>query len=168
MNWKRNCFRILRPGEKVCQRSTTVVGLFLTNIRASLEKMDSQTPIPNHILTFIGDADWQIAVKFPISSSIIHIHHELHCGPRDTHTFVFPNIIQQIKTSRCPYCAFGFHCKFRGMRSLKLCHSSQIMPFMLNHVIHVISCNLEKSCHSCQIMSNHVIHVKSCHSSQIM
>jgi hypothetical protein len=31
------------------------------------------------------------------------------------------------KTSRCPYCAFGFHCKFRGMRSLKLCHSCQIM-----------------------------------------
>jgi hypothetical protein len=57
------------------------------------------------------------------------------------------------------------------MRSLKLCHSSQIMSFMSshvdwsNHVIHV------KSCHSCQIMSfmsNHVIHVKSCHSCQIM
>jgi hypothetical protein len=95
-----------------------------------------------------------------------------------------------VKTSRCPYCAFGFHCKFRGMRSLKLCHScqimsfmsnhvihvksrhsSQIMLFMLNHVIHVISCNLVKSCHACQIMSfmsNHVIHLKSCHSSQIM
>jgi hypothetical protein len=24
-----------------------------------------------------------------------------------------------LSTSRCPYCAFGFHCKFRGMRSLK-------------------------------------------------
>jgi hypothetical protein len=32
-----------------------------------------------------------------------------------------------VKTSRCPYCAFGFHCKFRGMRSLKLCNSCQIM-----------------------------------------
>jgi hypothetical protein len=40
------------------------------------------------------------------------------------------------KTSRCPYCAFGFHCKFRGMRSLKLCHSChscQIMSFISNH-----------------------------------
>jgi hypothetical protein len=48
---------------------------------------------------------------------------------------------------------------------VKSCHSSEIMSFMSNHVIHV------KSCHSCQIlslMSNHVIHVKSCHSFQIM
>jgi hypothetical protein len=45
------------------------------------------------------------------------------------------------KTSRCPYCAFGFHCKFRGMRSLKLCHSCQIMSFISNHAIHVKSCN---------------------------
>jgi hypothetical protein len=43
----------------------------------------------------------------------------------------------QVKKRRCPYCAFGFHCKFRGMRSLKLCHSCQIMSFMSNHVIHV-------------------------------
>jgi hypothetical protein len=56
------------------------------------------------------------------------------------------------QTSRCPYCAFGFHCKFRGMRSLKLCHSCQIMSFMSNHVI----------------WSNYVIHFKSCHSCQIM
>jgi hypothetical protein len=51
------------------------------------------------------------------------------------------------KTSRCPYCAFGFHCKFTGIRSFKSCHSCQIISFMSNHVIHV------KSCHSCQIMS---------------
>jgi hypothetical protein len=30
-------------------------------------------------------------------------------------------------TSRCPYCAFSFNCKFRGMRSLKSCNSCQIM-----------------------------------------
>jgi hypothetical protein len=87
-------------------------------------------------------------------------------------------------TSRCPYCAFGFHCKFTGMRSFKLCLSCQIISFMSNHVIHVKSCHScqimsfmpnnfipVKSCYSCQIMSfmsNHVIHVKSCHSFQIM
>jgi hypothetical protein len=53
------------------------------------------------------------------------------------------SLYPSVKTRRCPYCAFGFHCKFRGMRSLKLCHSCQIMSFMSNHVIHL------KSCHSC-------------------
>jgi hypothetical protein len=88
------------------------------------------------------------------------------------------------ETSRCPYCAFGFHCKFTGMRSFKSCHSCQIMSFMSNHVILAISSHTSqimsfmsnhvihvKSCHSCQIMSfmsNHVIHVKSSHSCQIM
>jgi hypothetical protein len=58
----------------------------------------------------------------------------------ESYAFIHVHIIM---TSRCPYCAFCFHCKFRGMRSLKLCHSCQIMSFMSNHVIHL------KSCHSC-------------------
>jgi hypothetical protein len=33
------------------------------------------------------------------------------------------------QTSRCPFCAFGFYCKFTGMRSCKSCHSCQIMSF---------------------------------------
>jgi hypothetical protein len=79
-----------------------------------------------------------------------------------------PVFVLARETSRCPYCAFGFHCKFTGMRSCKSCHSCQIMSFMSNLVIHV------KSCHSCQIMSFmsnqviYVIHVNSCHSCQIM
>jgi hypothetical protein len=87
----------------------------------------------------------------------------VHCAYSAQYTNFLVNALME--TSRCPYCAFGFHCKFTGMRSCKSCHSCQIMSFMLNHVIHV------KSCHSCQIMSfmsNHVIHVKSCHSCQIM
>jgi hypothetical protein len=83
--------------------------------------------------------------------------------------------VQRRRTSRCPYCAIGFHCEVLWMGPLwslfsalnhvihvKLC---QIMSFSSNHVIQF------KSCHSCQIMSfmsNHVIHVKSCHSCQIM
>jgi hypothetical protein len=46
------------------------------------------------------------------------------------------------KTSRCPYRAFGCHLRVILVFAI-LCRASQIM---LNHVIHVRSCN------SCQIM----------------
>jgi hypothetical protein len=114
----------------------------------------------------------------PVQSGNLYSEKKVVARPSIAVRFRLPCYGTIIKTSRCPYCAFGFHCKFTGMWScqimslmsnhvihVKLCHSCQIMSFMSNHVIDV------KSCHSCQIMSfmsNHVIHVKSCHSCQIM
>jgi hypothetical protein len=77
-------------------------------------------------------------------------------------------------TSRCPYCAFGFHCKvsWTGVIDVKSCHSCQITTFMSNHVNSRCSCQITRFLSKlCQNMSNQVVHFiscPSCHSCQIM
>jgi hypothetical protein len=89
-------------------------------------------------------------------------------------------------TSRCPYCAFGFHCKVRGMDSVSAhlchvnsCHSCKFMSiiafhdilcqFLVIYVIYVISFHV----HSCQFTSFMSLfsfndRVNSCYSSKVL
>jgi hypothetical protein len=124
-------------------------------------KMPTKTHIKDKTTLHIKDVN-NIASSVSRSTPMSHPYMHLVgvAGGPSAHNIV---------TSRCPYCAFGIHCKFRGMRSLKLCHLCQIMSFMSNHVIISNHAIQFKSCNSCQIMyfgqimsfiSNHVIHVK--------
>jgi hypothetical protein len=66
------------------------------------------------------------------------------------------------KTSRCPYCALGFHCKVRGKESI-WARSYYVMSIHI-HVINVNSYSCH-SCHSCHFM---VMHVHFCQFASLM
>jgi hypothetical protein len=77
---------------------------------------------PCYLISTLGGYRKNPIVLHSVSCSS-HIHYYAQTSGSRKSSFSKQQTWRIRSTSRCPYCAFGFHCKFRGMRSLKLCHS---------------------------------------------